>query len=196
MIMKNQNKKYNSLQGKFLISSPNINDNIFKKSLIYIISDNEDGSMGIIVNKPAHKVNLTTLLGKDIKDIIQQPQVYYGGPVELDKGFILHTNDYENDKNHIKLDNGLILSNDFSTIKEITLGGGPSKSILALGYTGWASFQLHAELKKNDWFELNLATDIIFAKNHKKKWDQAISKLGINKALLQSAIFSNYSGSA
>ena len=194
--MKNQNKNYNSLQGKFLISSPNINDNVFKKSLIYIISDNEDGSMGIIVNKPAHKVNLTSLLGENIKDIMQQPQVYYGGPVELDKGFILHTNDHKNDKNHIKLDNSLILSSDFSTIKEIALGKGPSKSILALGYTGWSSFQLHAELQKNDWFELNLDIDIIFAKNHKKKWDQAISKLGINKELLQNAIFSNYSGSA
>ena len=194
--MKNQNKNYNSLQGKFLISSPNINDNVFRKSLIYIISDNEDGSMGIIVNKPAHKINLTSLLGENIKDIIQQPQVCYGGPVELDKGFIIHTDDYKNNKNHIKLDNGLILSSDFSTIKEIALGSGPSKSILALGYTGWASFQLHAELKKNDWFELNLDTDIIFAKNHKKKWDQAISKLGINKELLQNAIFSNYSGSA
>ena len=146
--MKNQNKNYHSLQGKFLISSPNINDSIFKKSLIYIISDNEDGSMGIIVNKPANKVNLTSLLGKNIKDSNLQPQVYYGGPVELDKGFILHTNDYKNDKNHIKLDNGLILSNDFSTIKKIILGSGPSKSILALGYTGWSSFQLHTELKK------------------------------------------------
>ena len=194
--MKNQNKIYHSLQGKFLISSPNINDSVFKKSLIYIISDNEDGSMGIIVNKPANKVNLTSLLSKNIKDMTLQPQVYYGGPVELDKGFILHTNDYTNDKNHIKLDNGLILSNDFSTIKKIVLGRGPSKSILALGYTGWSSFQLHAELKKNDWFELNLDTDVIFAKNHKKKWHQAISKLGINKELLQSAIFSNYSGSA
>jgi putative transcriptional regulator len=194
--MKNQNKNYNSLQGKFLISSPNINDNVFKKSLIYIISDNIDGSMGIIVNKPAHKVSLTSLLGENIKDIIQQPQVYYGGPVELDKGFILHTNDHKNYKNHIILDNNLILSSDFSTIKEIALGNGPSKSILALGYTGWSSFQLHAELKKNDWFELNLDVNIIFAKNHKKKWDQAISKLGINKELLQNAIFSNYSGSA
>ncbi len=194
--MKNQNKNYNSLQGKFLISSPNINDNVFKKSLIYIISDNEDGSMGIIVNKPVHKVNLNSLLGEKIKDIIQQPQVYYGGPVELDKGFILHTNDHKNDKNHIKLNNDLILSNDFSTIKEIALGKGPSKSILALGYTGWSRFQLHAELKKNDWFELNLDIDIIFAKNHKKKWNQAISKLGISKELLQNAIFSNYSGSA
>ena len=194
--MKNQNKNYNSLQGKFLISSPNINDNVFRKSLIYIISDNEDGSMGIIVNKPAHNINLTSLLGENIKDISKQPQVCYGGPVELDKGFILHTNDYVKDKNHIKLDNDLILSSNFSTIKEIALGSGPSKSILALGYTGWASFQLQTELKKNDWFELSLDTEIIFAKNHKKKWDQAISKLGINKKLLQNAIFSNYSWSA
>ena len=194
--MKNQNKNYHSLQGKFLISSPNINDSVFKKSLIYIISDNKDGSMGIIVNKPAHRVNLTSLLGENIKNVIRQPQVYFGGPVELDKGFILHTNDYENNNNHIKLDDGLILSSDFSTIKEVALGNGPSKSILALGYTGWSSFQLHKELKKNDWFELNLDTDVIFAKNHRKKWDLAISKLGINKKLLQSAIFSNYSGSA
>lgn len=195
-MMKKQNKNYNSLQGKFLISSPNINDSVFKKSLIYIISDNEDGSMGIIVNKPAYRVNLNALLGENIKNIIKQTQVYYGGPVELDKGFILHTNDYKNDKNNIKLDNGLMLSSDFSTIKKITLGSGPSKSILALGYTGWSSFQLHTELKNNDWFELDLDTDIIFAKNHKKKWAHAISKLGINKELLQSAIFSNYSGSA
>ena len=194
--MRNKNKNYNSLQGKFLISSPNIYDSVFEKSLIYIISDNEDGSMGIIVNKPAHKVNLTSLLGENINNTIRRPQVYFGGPVELDKAFILHTSDYENNKNHIKLDNDLILSSDFSTIKEIAHGNGPSKSILALGYTGWSSFQLHAELKKNDWFELNLEIDIIFAKNHKKKWDQAISKLGINKELLESAIFSNYSGSA
>ena len=194
--MRNKNKNYNSLQGKFLISSPNINDSVFEKSVIYIISDNEDGSMGIIVNKPAHKVNLSSLLGKNINNTIRRPQVYFGGPIELDKGFILHTNDYENNKNHIQLDNGLILSSDFSTIKEIASGNGPSKSILALGYTGWSSFQLHAELKKNDWFELNLEIDIIFANNHGKKWDQAISKLGINKELLESAIFSNYSGSA
>ena len=194
--MRKKNKNYHSLQGKFLISSPNINNSVFEKSLIYIISDNEDGSMGIMVNKPADRVYLDSLLGENIKNNIWQPQVYFGGPVELDKAFILHTSDCENNKNHIKLDNDLILSSDFSTIKEIANGNGPSKSILTLGYTGWSSFQLHAELKKNDWFELNLEIDIIFAKNHEKKWDQAISKLGINKELLESAIFSNYSGSA
>ena len=194
--MNKKNKKYNSLQGKFLIFSPNINDTIFKKSLIYIISDNEDGSMGIIINKPALKVDVTSLLGITKKGIIKQPQIYYGGPVELHKGFILHTDDYKNYNNHLKLDNELILSSDFSTIKEIMSGNGPSKSILAIGYTGWSSFQLHAELKKNDWFELDLDIDIIFSKNYKSKWDEAITKLGINKKLLKSAIFSNYTGSA
>ena len=120
---------------------------------------------------------------------------------EIKKINVFGLSDLENQSiikniNNIKLDNGLILSSNFSTIKEIALGSGPSKSILALGYTGWSSFQLHTELRKNDWFELNLDTDIIFAKNHRKKWDQAISKLGINKELLQNAIFSNYSGSA
>ena len=194
--MKNYNKKYNSLQGKFIISSPNMNDTVFKKSLIYIISDNEDGSVGIIINKPALKVKVSTLLGKNIKGVKNLPKIYYGGPVELDKSFILHTNDNKNYDNDIKLDSELMLSNDFSTIEEIILGNGPTKSLLTIGYTGWASFQLHEELKKNDWLELDLDTNIIFTDNYQNKWDQAISKLGINKKLLKNAIFTNYTGLA
>ena len=194
--MKNFNKKYNSLQGKFLISSPNMNDTIFKKALIYIISDNEDGSMGIIINKPALKVKVSSLLGKNIEGIKKLPKIYYGGPVELDKSFILHTSDNKNYENHIKLDNNLVLSNDFSTVEKIILGNGPTKSILTIGYTGWASYQLHEELRKNDWYELDLDTNIIFNGNHQNKWEQAISKIGINKTLLKSAIFTNYTGSA
>ena len=89
--MKNLKKKYPSLQGKFLISSPNINDSIFKKALIYIISDNENGTMGIIINKPALKINISSILGGNVKKIGKQPKVFYGGPVELDRGFVLHT---------------------------------------------------------------------------------------------------------
>ncbi len=194
--MKNQTNKYYSLQGKFLISSPNINDTIFEKSLIYMISDNESGSMGIIINKPTPKLDISNVLGENVLNISKQPQIYYGGPVELNRGLILHTNDYKNNKNQIKLDNDLVLSSDFSTIKEIISGNGPSKSVLAIGYTGWSSFQLHEELKKNDWFELDLNTEIIFSENHNSKWESAISKLGINKKLLKSGIFSNYTGSA
>lgn len=194
--MKNKNKKYNSLQGKFLISSPNVNDEIFKKSLIYIISDDEKGSMGLMINKPALKVNVSYFFGENIKNIKKQPKVLFGGPVELNRGFILHTNDYKNIENQIRVDDNLILSSDPSIITDILLGNGPSKSIFAIGYTGWAGQQLHEELKRNDWLELDLDKEIIFSKNHNHKWYKAILKLGINEEVLESAIFSTYSGSA
>ena len=194
--MKNLKKKYPSLQGKFLISSPNINDSIFKKALIYIISDNENGTMGIIINKPALKINISSILGSDIKAIGKKPKVFYGGPVELDRGFVLHTNDYKNSKNHIELDNDLALSSDISIIKDILLGTGPSKSIFAIGYTGWDSFQLQMEMRNNDWFEIDLNNEMIFSDNYKSKWKKAISKIGIDSNLLDNAIFSPYTGSA
>ena len=75
-------KKYNSLKGKFLISSPNISDPRFKKTLIYIISDNESGTMGIIINKPALNIDLSILLDEPHTDKnIIKPNIYYGGPV-------------------------------------------------------------------------------------------------------------------
>ena len=193
--MKNLKKKYPSLQGKFLISSPNINDSIFKKALIYIISDNENGTMGIIINKPALKINISSIFGGNVKAIGKQPKVFYGGPVELDRGFILHTDDYKNSENQIKLDNNLALSSDISIIKDILLGNGPSKSIFTIGYTGWGSYQLQMEMRNNDWFEIDLDNEMIFSNNYKNKWKKAISKIGIDSNLLNNAIFSPYTGS-
>ena len=194
--MKNLKKKYNSLQGKFLISSPNINDIRFKKTLIYVISDNEDGTMGIIINKPAIKIDISSLLEEMNIHINQQPKVYYGGPVELDRGFVLHTDDYRKGSNIMRLGNDLALSSDISIIKDIIKGVGPSKSIFTIGYTGWDSYQLQLELNNNAWFEVELDKKIIFSQNNKNKWNNAISKLGINKKLLNNAIFTSYTGSA
>ncbi len=190
-------KKYNSLKGKFLISSPNISDPRFKKTLIYIISDNESGTMGIIINKPALNIDLSILLDEPHTDKnIIKPNIYYGGPVELDRGFILHTDDYSRNTNITKLENNLALSSDITIMKDIIKGLGPSKSIFTIGYTGWDSYQLHIEMNNNSWFEIDLETEIIFSRNYKSKWNLAIKKLGINKKLLSSAIFSPHAGSA
>lgn len=189
-------KKYNSLKGKFLISSPNINDARFKKTLIYIISDNEAGTMGVIINKPALNIDICSILGEIKVDIQKKPIVYYGGPVELDRGLILHTNDYKKNSNTTELENNLALSSNLSIIQDILKGNGPSRSIFTIGYTGWESYQLQLEIKNNAWFEIELDAEIIFAKNYKNKWYQAISKLGINQKILKNAIFSPYTGSA
>ena len=192
--------KYNSLAGKFLISSPYINDMRFKKTLIYIISDNASGSMGIIVNKPAMNIDLERVLGalkvnKNDKNVCY-PKVFYGGPVELDKGFIVHTNDYKYKEGITEINNDLALSSNISIINDIVSGAGPSKSILAIGYTGWDSYQLQSELMQNVWIEIELDINIMFSDNHNKKWEYAISKLGINPKSLNKSIFTSYTGSA
>lgn len=198
----NKSKKiiYNSLAGKFLISSPGINDVRFKNTIIYVLSDNEEGSMGIIINKPALNINIRSILEdkelKTNKKNINEPKVFYGGPVELDKGFIIHTNDYKKSKKITLLENGLVLSSNISIIKDIINGSGPSKSLFAIGYSGWDRHQLKMEVNQNAWLEVDLDISILFSTNHKKKWSYGMSKLGINSSLLKKAVFPPCSGSA
>ena len=125
-----------------------------------------------------------------------QPKVFYGGPVELDKGFIVHTNDYKHEKDITLIGNDLALSSNIAIIKDIISGSGPSKSIFTIGYTGWSSYQLQSEMSQNAWMEIELKNDILFSRDHKKKWEYAISKLGINPKLLNKSIFTTYTGSA
>ena len=96
MLSMTNNNNYFSLEGKFLIASPNMTDPRFIKSLIYMISDDIKGSMGIIINKPALDLDMSHFLNnyERLDNKNNNHTVFYGGPVEFDKGFVLHTNDY------------------------------------------------------------------------------------------------------
>ncbi len=200
--MQNLNKSYNSLAGKFLIASPSMNDPRFAKCIIYMVSDNIDGSMGIIINKPAINISFDTILetvelnkNETLADI-NKPKVFYGGPVDLDKGFILHTNDYSTKEKYTELDKNLVLSSNFSILKDIIEGKGPTSSLLALGYAGWYSNQLVRELKQNSWLEAEMDTEILFSHNISEKWELCLAKVGISKKNIKSSNFSSFSGSA
>ena len=193
--------KYVSSKGKFLVSSPNMGDPRFKQTIIFMISDSEEGSMGIIVNKPALNIDINTLLTDiklpKLKNKTLKPKVFYGGPVELDKGFILHSNDYRSPYASHYLGDNLAISNDLSVMVDIVKGKGPSKSIFTIGYAGWDSYQLKNEIYQNSWIEIELDKNILFSKNHSKKWEIAMSQAGIKKDyLIKNAMFSPFSGSA
>jgi len=196
-----KNTNYNSLAGKFLIASPIISDPRFAKCLIYMISDDEEGSMGLIVNKPAKNLIVEQICSTNIKEESNitykpDPTVYYGGPVEIDKGFILHTKDYENTYESTAIKNNLLLSSNIKILKDIMSGKGPSKFFFAMGYAGWDSNQLAKELKVNTWIEANLDVDTVFSKNSEKKWENALLSIGINTKSLSKLNFSPISGSA
>ena len=177
-----------------------MNDYRFKNTIIYILSDNEEGSMGIIINKPALNIKLDKIF-HDIEPTMNigngsTPNIFYGGPVASDRGFIIHTNDYKASKKIDLLKNDLVLSSNKKILQDILIGNGPSKSIFTIGYSGWDSYQLVSEIKSNSWIEAELDIDLLFSANNESKWELAMSKVGIKSKKLKNVTFSPDSGSA
>ena len=199
MLQKSKNNKYNSIEGKLLVASPNMSDPRFTKTVIYMISDNIEGSMGIIVNKPALNLDITKIFNNKNnlkKNNGSKYMIHYGGPVDFDRGFILHTNDYKKSEEGTYLKNNLILSSNSQILNDLNSGNGPSKFIVVIGYAGWQSYQLSEELKQNSWLVTNMNNKLLFSNNYKLKWKNALKSIGLEEKNLKSFKFSNYSGSA
>ena len=144
-----------------LIAMPAMLDDRFARSLIYICAHSAEGAMGIIVNHPAPNINFSDLLVKlDVipaADVIQLPsragvvKVMRGGPVETERGFVLHSADFFIENSTLPIDDGICLTATLDILKAIARGDGPASAILALGYAGWAPGQLENEIQGNGW---------------------------------------------
>ena len=156
---KNRGRGY--LDGQMLIAMPAMLDDRFARSLIYICAHSAEGAMGIIVNHPAPNINFSDLLVKlDVipaADVIQLPsragvvKVMRGGPVETERGFVLHSADFFIENSTLPIDDGICLTATLDILKAIARGDGPVSAILALGYAGWAPGQLENEIQGNGW---------------------------------------------
>ena len=191
-----------SLKGKFLISSPSILDQRFNKAVIYICSHNEEGAMGIVINKPSSDIKFIEIVtdlksSKRIKNDYNNIKIHYGGPVDLDRGFVLHTSDYStSNKNKTIYNNNIILSSNREILTDIATGKGPSKALIAIGYAGWEHGQLEEEIKKNAWIEVEADENILFSSDSSSKWNDCIKKIGFSNSNHFSAYFSMFSGTA
>ncbi len=180
----NKNTNFESLAGKFLISSPYaFTNDVFNKSLIYVMSHSESGAIGLIVNRLAQKLSANAVL-KLFKDDNDQSElimpVYVGGPVEPERGFVLHTPEY-NKNLLLQSDGNLAVSSNIEILRDIAHGHGPANSMVVLGYTGWAAGQLESEIERNMWIISNSSNDIIFS-DSEDKWSVALNKMGIDDA--------------
>ena len=176
------NSEDNSLEGQLLIAMPQMPDPRFSKSVIYICSHTQDGAMGIVINKPADSIDVDQLLQQlEITNSNKNNNigVYFGGPVEASRGFVLHSTDYMNEST-LLLGNGFALTETIEVINSIASGEGPSKSILALGYAGWEKGQLDVEIKNNGWLIAPADTELVFDTNNSDKWEFSAKRIGIN----------------
>jgi putative transcriptional regulator len=174
------------LTGQLLIAMPAMGDPRFSKSVIYICLHNEEGAMGLIINKLMNSLTFADLLSQlDIGSLGVAPKlpIHSGGPVETSRGFVLHSTDYSSD-GAIDVANDMALSATIDILKDIAEDKGPEQFLLALGYAGWGAGQLDGEIQQNAWLHVPADADLTFGPDIYNKWERAIAKIGVDLSLL------------
>ena len=188
-------KRRGYLDGQMLIAMPAMGDERFSRSLIYICAHSSEGAMGIVVNHPAQNINFSDLLVKlnviPAADVIELPKragvkVMRGGPVETERGFVLHSADFFIENTTLPIDDGICLTATIDILKAIARGDGPASAILALGYAGWAPGQLESEIQGNGWLHCAPDSELIFGTDIGGKYGKALKKLGVDVGMLSS----------
>lgn len=171
-----------SLQNNFLIAMPSLTDPYFERSVTYICEHNNEGAMGIVINQPL-KLSLAQVLEQvDIpvsNSNLAQIPVYSGGPVGIERGFILHT-PQECWRSSLKLSDEVMITTSKDILEALGSDRAPSQFLLALGFAGWDAGQLEQELADNSWLTIPADSDILFQTPNQERWQKATEKLGID----------------
>lgn len=176
-----------NLSGKILIAMPGMGDPRFDHSVVFLCAHSEEGAMGIIVNKPAPDLTFRTLmkqLGIAVTDHTRDIRVHMGGPVELTRGFVLHSTDYRGGAATLKVNDSFGMTTTLDILESLAVGAGPDQSLLALGYAGWGKGQLESEIARNGWLVADATPDLVFSRASETKWTAALKTLGIEPQLL------------
>ncbi len=171
-----------SLAGKLLIALPAIKDPFFERAVILLCAHNEDHAMGIIVNHAMTDVTNEELfdqLGMDDSPSHALP-VLQGGPVCLERGFVLHSDDYDAPGVTVPITDGVCLTATEDVLIALASTTPPEKAVIALGYAGWGEGQLEEEITENVWLVADSNEAIIYDKDYATKWNRALASLGVS----------------
>jgi putative transcriptional regulator len=182
--------KHGYLFGQLLIATPVIDSGPFQKSVIYIFNHSTDGAMGLIINQPLELANYGALLeGMNIpKDNpARHIPVYFGGPVERSRGFVIHSTDYFRDFS-LARSADLAVTASSVILSDIVEGRGPKHAALIVGYAGWSAGQLEAEIEANSWISVPATEKLMFDTENELKWATASKSLGIDMAFFSTTV--------
>ncbi len=176
------------LANQFLVAMPGMVDPNFAGSVIYLFEHTEKGAMGLVVNKPT-ELNLATLFDKVELKLEIAPQldqsVYFGGPVQVERGFVLHeSNPHLSYSSSLIIPGGLTMTTSKDVLEDVAVGNGPRKFLMTLGYAGWGAGQLEEEISLNGWINVPLLreqmSEIIFNTPYSQRYQKAMSHLGFD----------------
>jgi putative transcriptional regulator len=176
------------LAGRMLIAMPGIEDPRFERAVLMICAHDEQHAMGLAVNRPVEGLTVPGLLTRlGVKQAIELPDdlVLLGGPVNPERGFVLHTNDYLCEESSQTVGDGVALTTTLQILEAMASHNRrPRRSILTLGYAGWSAGQLESEIREGVWLTCDADDDLLFGDDHEHKWSMALAKMGVGAEVL------------
>lgn len=180
------------LTGSLLISTPAIGDPRFARAVIYLCAHSAEGTFGLVLNRPIPMLRLGQVLeqiGIAPQAALPDAPVLGGGPVEMQRGFVLYRDDWPDNPAEAPLPGGLALSASTEVLGAIAHGTGPSEWLLALGYSGWGPGQLEGELAQNAWLTCAVDPALVFAPERGDPlWSRALRGMGVDPATLSAIV--------
>ncbi len=181
-----------NLTNQFLIAMPGMVGDTFSGTVIYLCEHTENGALGLVINKPID-IKLKKLFEKvelvlDRGDISDNP-VFFGGPVQTERGFVLHERLDEQGGHYsssLKIPGGLEMTTSKDVLEALSHGAGPKRVLVTLGYSGWGAGQLEDEMGRNNWINVGARPEIIFDTPIEQRYGKALSLLGIDVNMLSS----------
>ncbi len=167
-----------SLTGNFLIAAPDLRDPRFNHAVILLVQHNRQGALGIVINRPGRELPVAGLLadlGADAQAVTGSVRVFVGGPVDPAVGFVVHSAEYRR-RSTVDIDGRVALTGAAEALRDIGLGKGPRKSLVAFGYAGWAPAQLEAELARGVWLTEPEDPALVFDDDRSKVWADALAR--------------------
>jgi putative transcriptional regulator len=179
------------LTNQFLIAMPGMADESFAGAVIYLCEHNEKGALGLVINKPID-IKLKNLFEKveltlDRDDLADAP-VYFGGPVQTERGFVLHEKQPADSAAYNSTlaipGGGLEMTTSKDVLEALSSGSGPKRVLVTLGYSGWGAGQLEEEMSRNGWINVGAVPEVIFDTPAERRYERALSLLGIDLSVL------------
>jgi len=184
-----------NLTNHFLIAMPGLDDAMFGKSVVYVCEHSERGALGLVINKPAD-MPLTALFEKiDLplhrEDLVGQ-SVFQGGPVQTERGFVLHESVVAEGQGSedslyastMTIPGGLEMTTSKDVLEALSMGSGPKRVLVSLGYSAWGQGQLETELGENSWLTVEADQALIFDTPVNQRYDRALGLLGLESWMI------------
>jgi putative transcriptional regulator len=184
-----------NLTNHFLIAMPGLQDEVFHRSVVYLCEHSDKGALGLIINKPC-EISMTGLFEKLSlpllrKDLLDAP-VFLGGPVQNDRGFVLHDATFSKADqpdeavyaSTMIISGGMEMTTSKDVLEAISMGFGPARVLVSLGYSAWGEGQLESELSENSWLTVAADPALIFETPFAERYDLALKLLGLEAWML------------